>query len=241
MKATLTLSILLSVLIAFPQWADAKIFKNNYITFELPDTWGCEQAGNEWICTPLDGVKARDAMIVLSAKEAGPEDSFAAYQSYLSKPRILQNNKNIPQPSKIISVQARDINSQRWIQGLHLSSEIPDFYSLYLATVKQGLAVLVSISAEKGKQAQFSADFAKLVQSIRLSASNELLSAIAARKELNNNSPVGFPQDLDSLEANPEKKVLGLSRELLWGLIAALVIVVAYLAIATFRPRKKKR
>ena len=241
MKATLILSLMLSSLLIAPQMAAAKVFKNNYITFELPETWACEQAGNEWICTPLDGVKARDAMIVLSAKEAGPEDSFEAYQSYLSKPRILQNNKNIPQPSKIISVQARDINSQRWIQGLHLSSEIPDFYSLYLATVKQGLAVLVSISAEKGKQAQYSPDFGKLIQSIRLTASNELLSAIASRKELNNNTPVGFPTDLDSLEANPEKPLLGLSRELLWGLIAALVIIVTYLGITTFKPRKKKR
>lgn len=223
---------------------NAKTFKNSYLTFELPDSWSCQQEGTEWICSPVDSVVARDALIILSAKEAGPEDSFASYQSYLSQPRLLQNSKNIPKPSKVIHSKTRNINEQQWIEGLHLNSEIEGFYTLYLATVKQGLAVLVSLSAEKNKASQFNSAFSSAVKSIRLTTSNELLSALDERKSQSPQEPVGIPAQIQDLHGGDNGTGLQNSlvkKEILWGVMGILFIVVLYLGITTFLPKKKRR
>lgn len=232
------------IVLLFSYSVNAKTFKNSYLTFELPDNWSCQQEGTEWICSPLDSVIARDALIILSAKEAGPEDSFASYQTYLSQPRLLQNSKNIPKPSRVIHSKTRNINDQQWVEGLHLNSEIEGFYTLYLATVKQGLAVLVSLSAEKNKAAQFNSVFSSAVKSIRLTTSNELLSALDERKNQSPQEPVGIPSRLQDLHAanngtGPQNSLV--KKEILWGIMGILFIVVLYLGITTFFPKKKRR
>lgn len=243
LKSTLLLSAFF-VLAASLNSAEAKIFKNSYMSFEIPDSWNCIQEGTEWLCSPLDKAQSRNAMIILSAKEAGPEDSFASYQTYLAQPRLLRNSSNVPQPSKVVHTKIRNINDQKWVEGLHLSSEIEGFYTLYLATVKQGLAVLVSLSAEKIAANNFNADFSKAVTSIRLTTSNELLSALKERKERLKQDPVGIPalSQLTGGEGQDSPKSgLGLSKEVMWGILAALFIVVLYLGISTFYPKKKRR
>lgn len=241
--AVILFSLIFFSLTAAPV-AGAKTFKNSYLSFELPDSWACEQEQTEYVCTPLDASEARNAMIILAAKEAGPEDNFSAYQNYLAKPRLLKTTKGVPEPSKVIHSKARVINSQQWIEGLHLSSEIEGFYTLYLATVKQGLAVLVSLSAEKNKATQYNKDFAAAVKSIRLTASNELLSAIHDRKNLQKQTPVGIPSEVQipaDPEASPKALTSSVSKEMLWGGLVALLLIIVYFGISTFFPKKKKR
>ena len=97
------------------------------------------------------------------------------------------------------------------------------------------------ISAEKGKAKNYNADFARTVESIRLTASNELLSAIAHKKSQAVQTPVGIPAHLDVVEGQAPESSTGLSREMIWGIIGALLLLVIYFAITTIFPKKRKR
>jgi hypothetical protein len=60
------------------------------------------------------------------------------------------------------------LGPQQWVEGLHLGSEVRDFYSLYLATKSQNLSILVSLSADKSKARKYNNVFARVVKSLRL-------------------------------------------------------------------------
>lgn len=44
------ISIIFLALITFslPSIGSAKMFQNSYVSFQLPDNWGCELEGTEW-------------------------------------------------------------------------------------------------------------------------------------------------------------------------------------------------
>ena len=67
--------------------AQAKLFSNSYVSFQLPPNWDCKVAGTEWVCRSSNAEQARQAIIVLTAKEIGPNDNFAYYNQYLKTPK----------------------------------------------------------------------------------------------------------------------------------------------------------
>ena len=167
--------IFLSLAIAFSMPATAKTFSNSYVSFELPEDWNCGQEGPSWVCTPKLAKDARETLIVINAKVAGPEDNLTNFKSYLSKPRTIAAKGGTPITSKVILAEEVTIAGQPWVRAQHLSSEVPDFYTLYLVTTKAQLAILLSFSAEKSKATQFNSVFDKAVRSLRIVASRELL------------------------------------------------------------------
>ena len=87
--------ITLNLNVLSPQMVEAKVFRNSYLSFELPDKWDCYLENTAWVCryaisknclgpnssTPTceeQRKKAREAIIILAAKEVGPKDSFSA-------------------------------------------------------------------------------------------------------------------------------------------------------------------
>ena len=61
----------------------ASKFANQFIEFELPPQWQCNLEGAEWVCQSTDEKKKKEAIIVLAAKIAGPQDSMDQYLTYL--------------------------------------------------------------------------------------------------------------------------------------------------------------
>lgn len=53
------------------------------------------------------------------------------------------------------------------MDALHLESEIPGFYTRYLATVKDGIGVLVTYSVSKNKYQEYAPQFEELVKSLK--------------------------------------------------------------------------
>ena len=51
---------------------------------------------------------------------------------------------------------------------MHLQSEIPDFYTRYLATVEADLGVLVTFSVRKDKYEEYSPDIESMVGSLKV-------------------------------------------------------------------------
>lgn len=167
--------LLLTTLAAIP--SQAKVFRNAYIAFEMPESWKCSLEVTEWVCRAEQGKEAKEAIIILTAKEVGPTDTFQLYEAHLNKPIsvLLKNGSTLD--SKI-AYKAKNvmINDQNWVDGLHMGSEVPNYFTRYLATIKDRIAVLVTLSAHKNYYSKYSQEFFKTVMSLRVVATKNLLA-----------------------------------------------------------------
>lgn len=196
---------LLAALFLIQTNAIAKTFSNQFIEFQLPEKWECQLDGTEWVCQSVDEQKKRDAIIVLAAKIRKPGlDDLPVYKQHLEQ----KQEHTTPNGEKVISepryVKEIDIAGQKWVDALHLQSELPDFFTRYLATVVADLGVLVTFSVRKDKYDEYAPDIDSMVKSLRAfrkpGALNEdpNASAGAAEGAPTNNEDVGqllFPED----------------------------------------------
>ena len=214
---------------SFAPSAQAKYFKNSYVSFKLPDRWDCYLEQTAWVCRyKLDesckgrqrGTKAcqlqlkktKEALIILTAKQRGAQDDFKIYQYHLKKTRPIITNKGKRSHSQVIhaktvSIQKHpwvdgmhlktvSIQKHPWVDGMHLGSEIPHYYTRYLATIKGDVAMLVTFSAHKLYYTKYSKDFFSAIKSLRVLAdqtSDIQKNEIMATKQ----APLGFPTDVD--------------------------------------------
>jgi hypothetical protein len=155
--------------------AHAKRFRNAYVSFELPPNWNCKLEGSEWVCENEFSGKTKEAIIILTAKEVGPTDTLAAYLAHLQTERAIPGRNGSPTKSQVIHVKERMIANQMWIDGMHLGSEVGPYFTRYLATIKEKIAILVTFSAHKEHYTKYSADFIRAVESLRVVASKDSL------------------------------------------------------------------
>lgn len=155
--------------------ANAKTFRNAYVSFELGEKWNCTLEHTEWVCRTSDPGLA-EAIIVLTAKEVGPQDALPAYESHLKQPRTVMSKTGASTSSTVYRVEERKIAGHPWIDGMHFASEVPNYYTRYLATTKDKIAVLVTFSAHKLHYTKYSADFFKAIESLRVIATRALMN-----------------------------------------------------------------
>jgi LPXTG-motif cell wall-anchored protein len=60
------------------------------------------------------------------------------------------------------------INDHQWVDALHLASEVPGFYTRYLATVKEDLGVAVTFSVGKDQYSAYQPVMDKLASTLRV-------------------------------------------------------------------------
>jgi hypothetical protein len=153
---------------AAPEARAAK-FANQFVEFELPPQWSCNLEGAEWVCQSTDESKKRDAIIVLAAKLKGDQDSLDQYQTYLSAAKTYTSVTGKPVKSEVkYPAKTVNLNGQAWVDSLHLESEIPGFYTRYLATVKQDIGVLVTYSVAKAKYANYTEAFENMIKTLKV-------------------------------------------------------------------------
>ena len=174
------------LLLSFP--AQSKVFKNSYIKFELPPGWQCEMKSKAYLCRskvslackkdPKDPAckkeihRSRQAVIVFSAKEKSEIDTIANYLSHFSEAKkLLLKNGNTTQ-SKVNHAKYVSVQKKKWVDSLHLSSEIPHYFTRYLATINGNIAVLVTYTAHKSFYSQYSSQFFKGIKSMEVLASD---------------------------------------------------------------------
>lgn len=228
-------AIILSLITLISLSAEAKIFRNAYIAFELPDTWKCNLEHTEWVCRSESDKESKEAIIILTAKEAGPTDSFDSYSQHLALPQTSGPNKTVI--SKVVYPPKQNkINDQIWVDGLHVSSEVNNYYTRYLATIKDQIAILVTFSAHKNFYTKYSPDFIKAVQSLRVIATKNLLAKPESGPLRPGGetlgAPIGaaMPSDLAAIDApngDLEKSKSGAKTKMLFMSVAFILIVVA--------------
>ena len=157
----------LTALIA-PQSASAAKFANQFVEFELPVRWQCNLEGAEWVCQSQDETKKRDAIIVLAAKLKGDQDSIDQYLNYLKTPKVYQSIQGKAVKSEAKYAKQVQLNDHPWVDALHLESELPGFYTRYVATIKQDIGVLVTFSINKDKYNLYQADCENMVNTLKV-------------------------------------------------------------------------
>jgi hypothetical protein len=162
-----SIALALAVLVS-PTLSHAAKFANQFVEFELPPQWQCNLEGAEWVCQSLNEQKKRDAIIVLAAKLKGDQDSLDQYLAYLKNAKNYNNIKGAPVVSTPKYAKNIQIADHPWVDSLHLASEIPDFYTRYLATVKNDIGVLVTYSINKNKYAEYQPQFETLVNTLKV-------------------------------------------------------------------------
>lgn len=148
--------------------AHAIKFANQFVEFELPFKWKCGLEGAEWVCQSEDENKKRDAIIVLAAKLKGEQDTLEKYTEYLKKPRKFTSPGGKEVSSDPKYVNNKTVNEHIWVDSMHMSSEIPDFFTRYMATTKEDIAVLVTYSVNKAKFPDYQKQFDDMITSLKV-------------------------------------------------------------------------
>ncbi len=152
----------------FAQTSHAARFANQFTEFELPPGWQCNLEGAEWVCQSTNDGKKKDAIIVLAAKLKGDQDSLDQYLTHLKAAKSYMSAQNKPVKSDPKYAKNATVNSHAWIDALHLESEIPGFYTRYLATVKEDIGVLITYSINKNKYQEYIKDFDSMINTLKV-------------------------------------------------------------------------
>lgn len=166
-KSIFSIALAVSLVASMPDALAAR-FANQFTEFELPPRWQCNLEGAEWVCQSQDETKKRDAIIVLAAKLKGDQDSIDQYTNYLKAPKLYQSVQGKTVKSEAKYAKQVQINDHTWVDSLHLESELPGFYTRYLATVKQDIGVLVTFSINKDKYNLYLADCENMVNTLKV-------------------------------------------------------------------------
>ena len=234
----LAFCILLSVLL-IPRDGICGKFANQFTEFELPPQWQCNLEGAEWVCQSTNDAKKKDAIIVLAAKIKGDQDSLDQYLAYLKAAKTYTSIQGKSVKSEAKYAKNVNLNGQGWVDALHLESEIPGFYTRYLATVKQDIGILVTYSINKAKYQQYLDEFENMVKTLKVFRKTGGLNAAPQASNLFQNvqipSTVGsdtiFPGGniqggSDTVANNTDKKGDKLPIPLILGVIAVIAFII---------------
>jgi len=234
-------SILTLILfVVFSSTSFAKTFRSSYVSFDLPDGWICVLEETEHVCSNSRKTGKQDAVFVLTAKERGPSDTLSAYLAHLRSPRLLPGRDGRPQKSKVKWAGKKQINNHEWIDGFHEGSELPDYFTRYMATTKDKLGILVTFSAHKRSYSLYSKDLIRAIRSLRVLSTSHLGNTFSGGGG-NNSGPGGHPVFGGTggagmaLPPDPAPVVQisdgGIPKNVLLGLALLLIIVGIYIFI----------
>ena len=222
----------------------AKTFTSQFAEFELPNGWECALEGSEWVCQSDNKDRKKEAIIILAAKYRGANDSLDIYQAYLKAPKTFSLPGGKTQVSEAKSVAVREINSQRWVDALHLASEVPGFYTRYLATVKDSLGIAVTFSVAKDHYDSYQDIFEKIIATLKVFDQKANAGNWKPTNKTGEGDLIGegtyIPDQGTNADIGVQKKGKGGNDD---GTTTTLIgiLVVAIIAFILIKARKKKK
>ena len=164
----------------------AKPFQNDYLSFEIPETWTCKPFDQNWVCHDKYQNKKVEALITVTAKIAGDFDTQDNYLKYLQQEKTWTSrsqeqitSKKLGEPKYIYP------NKFPWVESTHLNSEIKSYISRYAGTVccekrPQQLGILVVLSAHENLWSKYAPIFIKAINSLRVLDIEKAISKVRA-------------------------------------------------------------
>lgn len=168
MRSVLNYKVIGLFFLLIPLMAYGKRFTNEYTEFELPPGWECVLEGSEWVCQSTNEARKKEAIIILVAKIRGPQDTIEEYSSYLQKTKTYKLPGGKSQVSEPKYTKFIDIAEQRWVDSLHLASEVPGFYTRYVASTKEDLGMAITFSVSKEHYDAYRPVFDRIVETLRM-------------------------------------------------------------------------
>lgn len=242
-------AISVTLLLLLSMTAHAKMFSNQYIQFELPPGWQCSIEGSEWVCQSENKDRRKEAIMILAAKIRGPKDSLPEYQAYLKGGKTYQLPGGKMQRSEPKYTKLKMLNNHQWADALHLASEVPGFYTRYLATVKEDLGVAVTFSVTKDLYNAYQGIFDKVVASLRVfrQKKQNLANIRLGNKDKNKgfDDDIYVPQDdlvgLNSGSKKRRKKKSPFEENMLFIIIGAVIGLGALMKLKGGKKKGKKK
>jgi hypothetical protein len=148
----------------------ALALQTQYITFEHPEKWTCENAQGTYICQSTQEPDKGEALIMSVATIATEWDTLENYQSYLKNPKTYKDDEGNDITSEVSYVHKRKINGVEWIDSLQYNPELPGFWTRYLATVQNKLAILVTYLVSDDYYRTLAPQFERLVSTLKPNA-----------------------------------------------------------------------
>ena len=251
LKSFWKLSQLVFISVFLSQSLHAQLFKNSYVSFEIPDTWKCKPFGTNWVCHDALQEKKVEALITSTAKIAGSLDTREQYLNYLKQEKTWYTNKKEQITSKKLT-EAKEafINKYPWVDSIHKNSEVKSYISRYVGTVcckdsSSKLGILIVLSAHEDHYTKYSSLFIKAINSLKVLDIGKAIVKVRASEAMNEaNDMAGY---IDSLLTEEEPLMdkegflgLNLSSESMALLILGL-IALSTLFLLRRKKRKKKR
>lgn len=245
----------------------AQTFVTDYLEFTIPKGWACELENTVWSCRyklPKKCFKSKtknclaarklysEAIMILTAKKTGPKDSLRQFYRKLNQPfpLLLETSKGKKKKllSKVVHTKKPKIKAQIWVDSLHMGSELPNYYTRYLATVKNNTSVIITFSSHKKHYAKYSKTFFETMKTLKVKGGSNIKSPLPQSHSLlspkvgtithlaknlcqNSNDPTCEAPDLN-LSETPEPSFFGdrqTKRKTLIG--AAFLLILLGLAI----------
>lgn len=208
MNRSLLFVLLLASQILNPAWG--KKFSNRYLEYELPIGWDCMLRGNEYVCQSSSADKKQEAIIILAAKKRGPQDTILAYKSYLKEVKTYSLPGGRTQVSEPKYASNKSIHDHVWVDSLQLASEVPGFYTRYLATVKEDLGVAVTFSVRKDLYEDYKQIIDNVVLTLKVFRQRPKgINNLALKKQEENlldNDHVFIPSEVDKYDISQRKR-----------------------------------
>jgi hypothetical protein len=148
--------------------------KTAYVQFDHPEGWKCELAQGVWICQSTTEPDRRESVVLSIATMATEWDTLDNYETYLKQPKTIQDEDGTTITSKVTYARKRNINGQTWVDALHFNSELPGFWSRYVATTvktpQHNLAILITYIVSEEYYKQLAPKFEAMVSSLKPNA-----------------------------------------------------------------------
>ena len=160
-----------------------RTFKTDFVSFNLSNQWDCKADESEYVCRPVSKVKQQEAIIIIAAKIPGKEENLKSFYGYLKEPKKMTDLQGRAVSSKVNLIKYKEIKGTQWVDAIHLSSELKDFYTRYLATVKSGVAILVTYSVKQDKHAHYAAELNRMITSMAVTAKAPQLAGPPEKKK----------------------------------------------------------
>lgn len=164
-----TFLLLSFFLFSFQTHSAENLFSNSFILLNPPQGWSCALDGTITVCRNLSLQKSQEAIIIIAAKKAAPEDKLEIYKEYLSKPISNRSERTLKPFQSEIKAKPESVllSNHQWITSMHYNSEVENYLTTYVGTVKDGIAILVTMSVHKNYHTKYSSIFNRVLKSIK--------------------------------------------------------------------------
>ena len=221
-----------------------------YVSFEHPEGWRCELSQGVFICQSQTDPDRKESIVMSIATIATEWDSLDNYENYLNTPKTIQDEEGNSLTSKVTVTRRRNINGTVWIDSLQYNSELPGFWSRYLATVQNKLAILITYIVSDEQYSKMAPQFERMIASLKPNSEFDLNAAssqgdapLPGGEVLGSKAPKDIVGDRlnkkKNAAKNPSSNPTGSESSSTGSLILVLFLVVGVVLYMRMKKRKK--